>query len=296
MFRCVSFILLFVASVMLHAEHTATSETSKQTTHTSPSIAKRLLNASAPFVGMPYQTSPLGEGPHAPSAIDMDPLFRTDQFDCTTLVETTMAVAASKNEHEIIPILNHIRYRNGQPHFYSRRHFPGHEWIPELQALGLIKDVTKNVAPLYVKTAYKKLDLQTWHRRKRKILSELPDHRIPIQTAKIPMIPIQIAHTFVEQIPAGSILNLVRVNYRNIPVRISHQGLILEQNGKKIIRHAQDRFVHKVIDEPLKHYLKRVQNHKKWPVAGINLQQVINLDVLTPSPIGEGTPTNHHIH
>ena len=51
-------------------------------------LLDRLIYLSDPFVGAPYVVSPLGEG----AGEDTDPRIRFDAFDCTTFVETTMAL------------------------------------------------------------------------------------------------------------------------------------------------------------------------------------------------------------
>ena len=71
-------------------------------------------------------------------------------------------------------------------------------------------------------------------------------------------------------------MNLVRVDFKSVPVRVSHQGLIIEKNGKKFIRHAADRMYHRVVDEPLEAFFHRMQQYRKWPVAGVNLVRIVS--------------------
>ena len=53
---------------------------------------------SAYFINTPYKLGPLGEGPEG--LFDQDPLYSFDVFDCTTFVETVMALHYSKNMDE----------------------------------------------------------------------------------------------------------------------------------------------------------------------------------------------------
>jgi hypothetical protein len=62
------------------------------------------------------------------------------------------------------------------------------------------------------------------------------------------------------------------VDFKNIPVRVSHQGLVIDKGGKKFLRHAADRMHHSVVDEPLERFFSRMQKYGKWPVTGVNLQ------------------------
>src|SRR5690606_5638563 len=76
------------------------------------------------------------------------------------------------------------------------------------------------------------------------------------------------------RIPPGTLLNLVRVDFKSVPVRVSHQGLVIAKKGKLYLRHAADRMFHSVVDEPLDHFFLRMQKYKKWPVAGVNLARL----------------------
>ena len=67
---------------------------------------------------------------------------------------------------------------------------------------------------------------------------------------------------------------MVRVNFQSVPVRVSHQGIVIKKGKKLYLRHAADRMYHSVVDEPLGAFLRRIAQYKKWPVHGINLLKV----------------------
>ncbi len=106
-------------------------------------VGARLEAVTRPFLDAPYVLSPLGEGPGA--VVDADPRLRFDAFDCTTFVETALALALSSSMSQAQSTLDEIRYRGAQARFENRRHFPEAEWIPELRAAGLIEDITRAV-------------------------------------------------------------------------------------------------------------------------------------------------------
>lgn len=236
------------------------------------SLTARLMHLTEPFLGAPYVISPLGEGPA--HDIDPDPRIRFDAFDCTTFVETGIALSMADSYQEAQTLLDVIRYRNGDAHFIHRRHFPESEWIPELIEMGFLQDITAMVAGKDVSFEKKRLDLKRWKKRKKKILDELPTSRIPIGTFTLPVWPLKKAYRSYKKIPEGTVLNLVRINRESVPVRVSHQGLVINKNGKLYLRHAADRMYHSVVDEPLKKFFKRMMAYKKWPVEGINLLQI----------------------
>lgn len=235
--------------------------------------AKRLVTVTQPFLGAPYVLSPLGEGAGQPP--DDDPRFRTDAFDCTTFVETAMAFALAADLNEGLQILDQLRYRGGHIGYAQRRHFPESEWIPDMIRAGLLVDVTRQVGGDEVVVETKHLDAKTWHRTKHKGLPTLADARIPDGTFALDVWPLDKAMAHPERIPIGTVLHLVRIDFKNVPVRVSHQGIVVEVKGQRFLRHAADRMHHRVLDEPLERFFYRMSKYGKWPVSGVHLTRFL---------------------
>lgn len=260
------------------------------------SLAERIVVVTDPFLGAPYAVSPLGEGEGAKE--DPDPRMRFDGFDCTTFVETALALALAEDVDEARRLLDVIRYEDGEATFLKRRHFPEAEWIPQLLELGFLEDVTREVGGDAVTVESKVLNPEVWDRRKRPSHLELPEERIPDGTFSLDVWPLDDARAGQRKIPSGTLLNLVRVDFKTVPVRVSHQGIVIEKNGKRYLRHAADRMFHSVVDEPLDHFFLRMQKYKKWPVRGVHLARLTEPDGwrswLKPgaptSPSGAPTP------
>jgi hypothetical protein len=235
-------------------------------------IAARLVHVTQSLLGAPYRHSPLGEG--LAHIEDPDPRIRLDAFDCTTFVETSMAFSLADNYAEAKGLLDVIRYRGGNAHFMHRRHFPESEWIPELIQMGFFEDITRRVGGDEVIVETKKLNPSLWAKRRKNILGELPEERIPTGESFLDVWPLKKAHQGHEKIPPGTILNLVRVNRKRIPVRVSHQGLVIRKEERLYLRHAADRMYHAVVDEPLEKFFSRMMAYRKWPVAGVHLLSI----------------------
>jgi hypothetical protein len=107
-------------------------------------VAERIESVSLAFYGVPFLDGPLGEGPQA--TFDQGPFFRFDGFDCTTFVETVVALATSKKAEEFEGRLKRIRYKGGKVGFAERNHFPCIDWIPNNVRSGLLTDITQEVA------------------------------------------------------------------------------------------------------------------------------------------------------
>lgn len=86
------------------------------------------------FLKSPYNANgPLGEGKSAD--FDRDPLYRFDSFDCTTLVETVLALGRTHNFRDFIKELQKIRYKAGEISYFTRNHFTEIDWTPNNSAL-----------------------------------------------------------------------------------------------------------------------------------------------------------------
>jgi hypothetical protein len=226
------------------------------------------------FLEVAYAPSPLGEGKGNPP--DEDPQIRFDAVDCTTLLETSMAMSRSSNLQETLEVMREIRYIDGEVGYLHRKHFMMAQWIPMNQKAGFISDITERVGGDVVLWVSKRLDAEVWKRRRKKDdWPTLAPENIPAGTFKLPVIPIDRAREFASRIPNGTILNTVRINYRSMPVRITHQGLVVVRKGKRYLRHAARAGYKRVVDELLDTFLRRNQAYRKWPVEGINLQRIM---------------------
>ena len=107
-----------------------------------------LQKISGALLGKPYKNGPLGESNH--DAIDPDPLYRLDIFDCTTFLETVMANAychqsAPKFETCLEKRLRELRYIGGKISFRSRNHIPETDWLPNNMRRGFLEDVNRKI-------------------------------------------------------------------------------------------------------------------------------------------------------
>ena len=257
--------------------------------HTS-NLSERIIEVSAHFLGTPYHLGPLGEGPQG--EFDQKPLISFSAVDCTTFVEETMALSLAKSLRQAKKILQRIRYKNGVISYQTRNHFPSVDWIPNNIAAGFIKDITSTVAGPDLEVASKWISKRKWYQDKkisdiqgfskltpqeknvllqklRNIGEEMPD-----EEASIPYLPIRDFADRLQNIPSGTIANLVRGDNPQYPVLISHQVFIIQKGGEPYVRHAAFNSV--VKDVPALEYFARYEN-SQWPLLGINLDEVLSL-------------------
>jgi len=210
--------------------------------------------------------------------------FIPNRFDCTTYVETVMALAKGSSSSDFYQNLIRIRYKDSNSGFYSRNHFPEADWIPNNISAGIIRDITDSIASasaIDVSYESKEINRSEWLAKQiqnRKISRTLasvtdPAWSIPVNS-RVSYIPIGAFEQAIERIPNGTIINLVRKNDGEHPVIISHQGFLVREAGAVYLRHAlPNGNIRNVL---FKDYLKQMTKYqsKSWPVLGINLNQL----------------------
>jgi hypothetical protein len=265
--------------------------------HQETHLSRRLDLFSQEFLGLPYgKNGPLGEGPNG--QYDQDPLYRFDTFDCTTFVETVMALALSKNTPEFETHLNNIRYENGDVDYFKRNHFTDLQWIPFNIRSGYLKETTANLSTTSeLKTAQAIINFPGWIRSHKieqiilplassgerfQILDELKSHAedYVAQIARVSYIEINLILSnpqLFSKIPSGTVVNFIRPNWDLTQIsgthqNISHQGFLFRVKNTLYLRHAST--AGKVEQVPFLEYLEIFKNHVS--LKGIHLMRIVN--------------------
>jgi len=260
--------------------------------------ARRLEAFSRAYLGKPYGLNgPLGEG--SEGRYDQDPLWRFDTFDCTTYVETMLALALAQSPQEFEQHMLDIRYENGHIDYVTRNHFTSLQWVPNNIANGYLTDLTHRLAPKgVVQLARAEINQPGWYAMKAfkdlRVFDVAPDAlaarweewkaegtRLNIEEASISYIPIDwIAANpaFLRTIPHGSVINFVRPNWdltssAGTHLNVSHQGFVFQHSGQTWLRHASPSGTQTVREEPLLDYLRKYVNHPT--LKGIHLMGLL---------------------
>jgi len=260
----------------------------------SMAVATRVARLSHLFMGVPYVGGNAGEGQSG--QFDKDPLIRFDVFDCTTYVETVLAGIQSVSAASFKDNLIDIRYQHGQVNFVQRNHFPSLDWLPNNREI--LQDITDQVAPTQFQQASTHIDRAAWYRHLsaksiaceqgcEPILEKLhgTGQHFQVVQADIPYVPLtavfvgpdkQVNQALLDRIPSGSVINMVRPDWAlkkwiGTNLNVSHQGFVLRQNGRLILRHAS--VTHqKVVDEDFIDYF--AQYDASSSLQGFNLQSI----------------------
>jgi hypothetical protein len=255
-------------------------------------LQSRMTQVSAYFLGTPYRLGPLGEGPTG--EFSRLPLESFQAVDCTTLVEETMALSLEPDLDRALSVLQKIRYRGGQIVYFSRNHFPEADWIPNNIKAGYLADITRQVAGDKTRTARKIISKKNWYSAKTEAdlaglgdLSAAQRHqlllrlrslaeKVPDQAAELDYLPIKDLPAVIDQIPSGTIANLVRADDPKAPASsqstmVTHQVLLVVKYGRTYVRHAA--YGKQVEDVPALDYFKRYE-YSKRKLLGLNLLEL----------------------
>jgi len=248
------------------------------------SLPERMEAVSALFLGRPYKLGPLGEGPGG--AFDRDPLIRFDTFDCTTFIETVMALSLNADLDAAERTLQRIRYKDGQIGYATRNHFIELDWVANNVAAGYLRDITAEVAGAKAVEVHKTISKKKWYQRKssssieggfskdekkalvtklRKLGNDVPDAR-----ATLTVLPMTSLRSALTHIPSGTIANLVHADRRDRGTIVSHQVLLIKKGESWYMRHAASG--KGVEDDPI----ERLGRYRdlKWRLVGLNLDVV----------------------
>ena len=260
--------------------------------HQNESVSKKIDIFSKLFLGTRYLTEAFGEG--SDGIYDQDPLYRFDAFDCTTYVETVLALSHSRDIENFKSIINTIRYADGIVSFPFRNHFPEIDWIPNNTDAGYIFDTTAEVAGFHpVHLAETSIDKRSWYQHltirsiqvpgadqmeKEKLLTDLraegAGYEIKdVQTQYLHLRTMENNPDIFKRFPAAAVINVVRPNWLpnanyGTTLNISHQAIVIRKNGKVFIRHANSHDK-KVAESLLIDELKTYANSKT--IKGINV-------------------------
>ncbi len=301
-FISTSTVWVILSFACLQAETVFQAETlsplDKLTSLKSQTPAQRFEYWLKHFDGFPYNAhGPLGEGNQG--LYDQDPIYRFDSFDCTTYIETLLALSLALTIQEFESHIQQIRYKNGEVAYLTRNHIISQQWIPENTLAGYVEDVTDLFDSEFRGIASSDIKYGAWlaaHSTDRfKVPSanasdkELLKQRLqshskdfPAETTELVYLRIDriLEHwsTFQSQFDGIYILNIVRPDwqlekYIGTNLNISHQGIAHISEGQVLFTHASS--AGEVKTESLQEYLSQYLGH--GTVKGINLLKMTGL-------------------
>lgn len=200
-----------------------------------PRLEARVDYYSGQLLGRPYGASPLGEG----AGFDADPLVRMDQFDCTTFVETSIALALSGGGETLIPTMNQLRYEHGKVSYQTRNHFTNIDWVKN--NAWVLADLTRDLFANEFETLETVISKSAWFAKTVNMSVQIQDQNSLI--FYLPFSAIVADPDILQRLPRVSVANVVRKGWNRKPLigtelDISHQGFIIKKSDGIYFRHA----------------------------------------------------------
>lgn len=230
---------------------------------------ERMAYIAEKFIGKPY----------TPALLEGEPeLLRVnvDEFDCTTFVETVVAMTKTIAEQrsswqDFLYNLEKIRYRNGDLNGYGSRLHYICDWVVDNSHRGILKDVTDRIGQAAY--AVKSIDFMSANRAKYPALSNetnfeaIKNVEIGYRNHKIPY--IKGTNLNKANLKTGDIVGIT-TSIKNLDV--THMGIIVMQNGIPHLLHASSAAGKVTLDPlPLADYL-----HRNKTATGIRVIRLID--------------------
>lgn len=221
--------------------------------------SERIVNIAKQFINTPYAAGTLEGNPERLT-------INLDSLDCTTFVETVLALTLTANEQHpswryFIHNLERIRYRNGNLNGYASRLHYISDWIVDNSYRGIITEATGCIP--HSKYTTKSLDFMTSNREKYPALTDDTEF-IRIQEIEMGYRSHQFPYINREKLSSKEINNTLKdgdiiaitTSIRNLDV--THMGIIVKIDNTPHLLHASSAAGKVIIDpRPLYDYVCR---------------------------------------
>lgn len=232
--------------------------------------SERLTLLTEPLLGTPYRRSPLGEG----SGRDPDPRLRLDAFDCTTFVETALAMLFAPSADAVAETLDRLRYEGGHVAWESRLHLIAAQWLPSMHRDGRLLDVTEEIGGLAARIVASE-PRRHWVGSSTERQLGLSAERIPEAGVRLPYLPWDQVGSLLATWPEPLVLSVVRAPTEREPLLVRHQALFLPGDGGAVVRHASQR-LGRVVDQDLAAFVSSFAT--SGTNLGLNAQRILAAD------------------
>lgn len=245
-------------------------------------LNEKILQAGNYFIDKPYGASGAeGEGDwcnltmRGCAHIQQDPIYRTDQFNCTTLVETLLAAVNSKNINEFEQNILKVEYGaasegSNSIHYYNRNNFTSGDFNPINQANGFLTDVTDTTHfPGIINSTSDNVTRQTWLEFQQK--PEAIKNNVRVINAADGQAMYQL---FANDYPAqfhNFQPEKVTINY--IPKANLINKIIVNQQTTYV---PNQELINKI---PTPAVIEIVRDVKKWNIGGKNIKDIIGSEL-----------------
>ncbi|MEN8125744.1 MAG: N-acetylmuramoyl-L-alanine amidase-like domain-containing protein [Bacteroidota bacterium] len=232
-------------------------ETSKQNL----SVSEKMNHYSKMFLGMKYDLECVGDGEY--SIYEPWPLVNFQGTNCMAYCEHVLAMSISDNWDNFFNNLQQIRYKDGVISIKNRNHYTMADWLPENN--WLLENISAKVGNAYVSNINRTISHKKFFASKgMKHLDYVKEDR----KMKVDYIPLAEFGNVIGNLKTGDILVLLHKKLDNIFA--AHMLMVMENNGKKIIREATTSTM-LVIDTDINKWVSYKQKNKSDKYIGLSV-------------------------
>ena len=262
---CLALITYISGLCVSPAEVRFNNEEADTTRITDILIALDKMNLSNPQMLVSEAGSKLLGTPYVAGTLECNPeqlTVNTDGMDCTTFVETAIALAMTVDAnrtswHDFINNLEQIRYRGGRVNGYpSRLHYVS-EWIIDNSHRGLMTEVTNRIAN--TNTQIKTIEYMSRHRDAYPALADSANFE-GIKNMEMGYRSHKYYYIKPTNLPSADLKDgdIVALTTNIKDLDVTHMGIIKMVDGVPHLMHASSKQGKVIVDDlSLSDYLKR---------------------------------------
>lgn len=215
----------------------------------------RVIDIARSFIDTPYGAGTI-EG--VPEMLTV----RIDSLDCTTFVETVLALALTVDERrtswrDFVYNLAKIRYRSGTPDGYGSRLHYFSDWVVDNTHRGVLREMTRDVA--FAVSQNKTLDYMSTHRNLYPAMADegayqgIKNAEVGYRNHRYDYIRPSAANS--QNLRNGDVVAFVS---KTPGLDVSHMGFVVMEGGKPYLLHASSRAGSVTVERhDLAEYLRR---------------------------------------
>jgi hypothetical protein len=221
---------------------------------TMPNPIDRQVHLARKNLGQPYEIYLLGEAPF--EFYDPAPLYCLGKGDCVVFAEHMLAMSLSSDWATFFPLLQRIRYKDGQIGVATRNHYTEADW--NISNQWLVEDITRKIGGDSVIPWTMRINLSSFLRGRYKMETDYP-----VRTHEDVYIPYDAIPQIEHLLQPGDVVNIVRGNGGGYWV--GHVGMITrDENGQTMFLHSTPPASR---EEPLATYIERSIRNREENLA-----------------------------
>ncbi len=223
----------------------------------------RIAYIGKQFLGTPYVAGTLDKGDDEAVTVNLD------ELDCTTYVETVLALAYTIGEgrtswRDFVYNLERIRYRGGEMNGYPSRLHYASEWVIDNVHRGIFKEATGSLP--YNQPAVKTIDFMSENRDKYAALKDSANYagiknmELGYRNHRFPYIKSNktASKDLIRQLHSGDVV-LITTQIKGLDVQ--HMGILIIEDNIPHLMHASSSAGAVVLEKtPLSEYLRKNRN------------------------------------